>query len=62
MLIVELDGETHVGRAKYDGDRQQHLEACGYNVLRFWNPDIYDDLECALEAIYMACAERLKNK
>jgi very-short-patch-repair endonuclease len=59
-LIVELDGESHVGKEAADQFRQAALEGCGYKVLRFWNPDVYDDLDCVLEAIYQECTRRAK--
>jgi len=36
-LIVELDGGGHSETAVYDAERTKTLEACGYQVLRFWN-------------------------
>jgi adenine-specific DNA-methyltransferase len=57
-LVVELDGETHVGREVADETRQQWLEAQGVRVLRFWNHEIYDDLQTVLEAIWRACDTR----
>ncbi|MBL8797016.1 MAG: endonuclease domain-containing protein [Planctomycetia bacterium] len=54
-LILELDGESHVGREHEDAARQQWLEQQGIRVLRFWNPDIYDDREAVLESIWQTC-------
>ena len=54
-LVVELDGETHLGREEKDAARQAYLESLGYRVLRFWNPDVYDELEAVREAIWNAC-------
>lgn len=54
-LIVELDGETHVGREVPDATRQARLEELGYRVVRFLNSDVYDDLEMVLENIWAAC-------
>jgi very-short-patch-repair endonuclease len=57
-LIVELDGETHLGREREDEAWAQYLTAHGWLVLRFWNPQVYDELESVLEVIYRACQER----
>src|SRR6266849_1523045 len=57
-LIIELNGETHVGREAADRRRQQWLEDNGFKVLRFWNTDIYEDLEVVLEAIWNECERR----
>ena len=54
-LIVELDGETHVGREEHDASRQARLEELGYRVVRFLNSDVYDDLEMVLENVWAAC-------
>lgn len=55
-LIVELDGETHVGREVPDATRQVKLESLGYRVARFLNSDVYDDLEMVLENVWAACS------
>ena len=39
-LVVELDGGQHADQAGYDAARTQTLEALGWRVLRFWNPDV----------------------
>ena len=59
-LIVELDGNSHAGTEAVHRDRarQTRLEAAGYVVLRFWNTDVYDDLNAVLEAIHAACVAR----
>jgi very-short-patch-repair endonuclease len=57
-LIVELDGETHIGREQADQARQADLESWGYKVIRFWNSDVYDDLDWVLEAIFDECRKR----
>jgi very-short-patch-repair endonuclease len=61
-LIVELDGQTHIGREDYDGRRQSELQGWGLKVLRFWNTAVYDDLECVLEAIFDECYRRAPKK
>jgi very-short-patch-repair endonuclease len=60
-LVVELDGETHLGREVPDKSRQTFLEQLGYVVLRFWNNEVFDDSEAVLEAIYRVCVERTRN-
>jgi very-short-patch-repair endonuclease len=51
-LIIELDGSQHLDQAEYDLERTQYLEAKGYRVLRFWNKDIMNDIETALNTIW----------
>ena len=55
-VIVELEGESHVGRENHDAIRQAYLEAQGFRVLRFLNHDIYEDKDTVLEAIWQACS------
>ncbi|MCU0704775.1 MAG: endonuclease domain-containing protein, partial [Fimbriiglobus sp.] len=54
-LVVELDGESHVGNEVADADRQRAIEGLGYRVLRFLNSDVYDDLDVVLESVWRAC-------
>ena len=61
-VIVELDGETHVGKEEHDANRQAALEGRGYRVLRFWNGDVYDDLEMVLDNVWLACDAGMKPR
>ena len=54
-LVIELDGETHIGREQQDKDRSRWLEARGCQILRFWNTEIFEDLDSVLEVVYLAC-------
>jgi hypothetical protein len=38
-LVVELDGEAHLGRDAYDRARTRAIQACGYQVIRFTNDE-----------------------
>ena len=57
-LILELDGESHLGQEVPDSLRTDYLQTHGWLVLRFWNNQMYDELESVLEAIYQTCMER----
>ena len=57
-VILELDGESHLERTQQDQLRTQWLESEGWLVIRFWNNEIYDDLEAVKEAIYRACVKQ----
>jgi very-short-patch-repair endonuclease len=52
-LVIELDGGHHdVGdQIAYDRTRTEHLQKCGFRVLRFWNTEVMGELEAVLEAI-----------
>jgi len=57
-LIVELEGESHLGSERKDAARSQWLAEHGWQVVRFWNTQVYDELEVVLEAIHQTCLER----
>ena len=53
-LIVELDGGQHAERLEADAVRTRALEAAGFIVLRFWNADVFTDLDGVLATIHAA--------
>ena len=57
-LIIELDGSQHHDQAAYDADRTTELEALGYSVIRFWNSEVFGNIEGVLEAILEAANNR----
>ncbi len=54
-LIIELDGATHSTAEERDADakRTAYIEAQGWSVIRFWNADVYDNLDGVLNSILM---------
>ena len=50
-VVVELDGESHVGTEVKDERRHEWLEGQGIKVLRFWNHEVYENLKEVLETI-----------
>lgn len=55
-LAIEVDGPSHVGKEKYDDERQQRLINYGIDILRFTNEKI-------MEASYYAkWSERQQSK
>ncbi len=61
QLVIEFDGDTHVGQEENDRVRTQLLESRGFKVLRFWNSELFDDSETVIEAIYRECVRRVSN-
>jgi very-short-patch-repair endonuclease len=55
QLVIELDGDSHNGRAPYDASREAYLRNEGLKVIRFGNDDVLDDVEAVLRAILLAC-------
>ena len=56
-LVVELDGGVHAEQAKQDAEREELLRAAGYQMLRFPNQAVRENLLDVLETILRA-AER----
>jgi very-short-patch-repair endonuclease len=54
-LIIELDGGQHADAQDYDRQRDAWLSAQGYSVLRFWNNEVQENLDGALEHILISC-------
>ncbi|WP_422344234.1 endonuclease domain-containing protein [Parasphingorhabdus sp.] len=52
-LIIELDGSQH-GENPGDAERSRILEASGFSVLRYWNNEIFENLDGVLEDIRQA--------
>jgi very-short-patch-repair endonuclease len=51
-LIVELDGGGHTRIRREDAVRTAWLESQGFVVLRFWNFEVIEDLDCVVEGIW----------
>ena len=54
-LIVELDGGQHntEENIEYDKKRTQYFESQGFQVLRFWDNEIFENIEGVLETILL---------
>jgi very-short-patch-repair endonuclease len=57
-LIVESDGESHVGKEKEDAARTARLNELGFVVIRYSNVDVHENIEGALLAILDECERR----
>jgi ATP-dependent helicase HrpA/adenine-specific DNA-methyltransferase len=55
-LVVELDGGQHSDSQGDDAARTQWLEGRGFRVLRFWNNEIFENLDGVLEMIRKTAA------
>ena len=56
-LVVELDGSQHVDAADYDAVRTARIVEQGYRVIRFWNNDLYANLEGVLTTMVGAALD-----
>ena len=50
-LVIELDGGQHADNVQYDQSRTQRLEQSGFRVTRFWNNEVFDNIEGVVEVI-----------
>ena len=50
-LIVEIDGGQHMEAVEYDQRRTNYLTANGYKVVRFWNNEVFLNVQGVLETI-----------
>ncbi|MEM8918840.1 MAG: DUF559 domain-containing protein [Pseudomonadota bacterium] len=50
-LIVEIDGYSHDGQQAYDDKRTMDLEDHGYQVIRFSNQDVMNNVEGVVRRI-----------
>jgi very-short-patch-repair endonuclease len=59
-VIVELDGGQHneASHKKYDARRDAWLRSQGFEVLRFWNSDVFLEWEGMADAIWHALHRR----
>lgn len=57
-LIIEVDGGQHAEQEPYDEARTRFLESRGFRVLRFWNNEVLNNIDGAVEFILEALVER----
>ena len=58
-LVIEIDGDSHAQQIEYDSSRTAWLEEQGYQVIRFTNLDIFNNLEQVLTKIVKTCQIRI---
>ena len=56
-LVVELDGGQHATRAEADKKRAEFLAERGFRVLRFWDNEVFENIEGVLYRIAQALNE-----
>ncbi len=58
-LVVELDGQSHIGQEAKDEARDQYMRERGLNVLRVTNDEFLRNREGVAETILRVAEERL---
>ena len=56
-LIIEVDGGQHAEQTEYDLERTHCLNKMGYEVIRFWNNEIFTNLA----GVWMCIDRHLKK-
>ncbi len=57
MLVIEIDGDSHIRQKEYDILRSEKLEAYGIKVVRYTNSDITS----SIEGVYRDLKEKIKE-
>lgn len=50
-LIIELDGGVHLAQKERDAERDFYLKEYGYEVVRFRNEEVTEDIDALLDKI-----------
>ena len=57
-LIIELDGSQHIEQNELDTKRTLFLKQRNFKVIRFWNNDLFIQIDGVLETIRLAVEEQ----
>lgn len=64
LLVIEIDGASHVGKQEEDSRRQKEIEQCGISSLRFSDKEVKQNLNGVLACIreWIAAREGVKGR
>jgi len=54
-IVIEVDGGQHAVHKNNDKVRDKFLLQNGYKVLRFWDNEVFDNIDGVLEVIMREC-------
>ena len=57
-LVIELDGSQHLEKEEEDKHRTEELNKNGFDVLRFTNDDVMNEINAVIEEIMNFCEKR----
>lgn len=57
-LVIEVDGGQHAEDVWSDAKRAKYLKEEGYQILRFWNNQVFHEGESVLEEIVSRLMEK----
>ena len=55
-LVVEVDGDIHDLQKDYDQERENHLMARGFSIVRVSNDDVKKNLNAVIQRISESCS------
>jgi len=61
LLVIELDGESHLENEEYDKARTEDLENYGIKVIRYFNNDVITALDWVYENLQEEIDKRIKE-
>ena len=57
-LVIEVDGDAHAATTEYDAARTRSIERQGYQVIRFANNDVMQNLDGVIARISFSLREK----
>jgi very-short-patch-repair endonuclease len=57
-LVIELDGSKHLEKEEEDNQRTAELNRIGFDVLRFTNDDVMNEINAVIEEIMNYCEKK----
>lgn len=59
-LIIELDGKDHLRKRRSDSHRTGCLQSMGFTILRFWNYEVFTQLNLVIDRIQKQLQSKAK--
>jgi len=50
-LVIEVDGGQHFKQEEQDEKRSRFLESMGCRVIRFWNNEVFENMDGVVDRI-----------
>ena len=57
-LVLEIDGGQHADQIDYDRVRSRILKSKGFQVVRFWNNEVLENIEGVYDALTLTLSQR----
>jgi very-short-patch-repair endonuclease len=60
-LVIEVDGNIHLGQNEYDSGRDSEIEKYNLKVIRFTNDEVRCNIDLVIKKIKEIVKERVKS-